>query len=237
MPTNHTVRLPFIVLPMMLFWIGVLCAQPAVSLVGPESIELGQVQWGTYRREVSIANTGNRPLVIVAITSREATARIDRDTIAPGDTAVLRMSLDVEPGRLWAVVAVETNDPQCRFVNIRITARAFEPVLVEWLESRGSSYVNEAMQRPVRLTNKTTEPLTLVPDLNDSYCTNGSFALDLRAPITIYPNEETIVMAECVPSRVGPGHCILYLAVRELPIPPIRLDIYYRADERPFHRP
>ncbi|HVZ40474.1 MAG TPA: hypothetical protein VHI13_14440 [Candidatus Kapabacteria bacterium] len=236
MPTMRIVQLMIVAALILPCFNNLLRAQPVVSIVGKETLDLGAVPFGVQERDVAITNTGNSTLIIVSIDSGAAAAHIDRREIAPGDTAMLHVSLDVEPRRLWAVVAVETNDPKRRFVNIRLTARIFAPVSVEELGSDGFDRVGQVSRRTVRLANETKEPLTLVPEPDSTYCSNGSVAVDMRSPTMIYPKEGTLVTLEYVPGHVGPGHCIVWFTVREFATSPVRIFIAYRATGWPNAR-
>ena len=92
-------------------------ANPAVPYfhVAHPEVDAGEVLVGTTRAiEFEIANRGEAPLKIVEVISgcKCAAARLDRSTVPPHESAILRADVRVEHlGPRSATVTVRTNDP------------------------------------------------------------------------------------------------------------------------------
>lgn len=90
---------------------------PPRIVVEPTSQDLGQRLPELIDLTYKVRNEGGSPLRIEKIsTSCDCTqATIDRDTILPGETADLRVTLDPAEdnlyGKIWRVTYIRSNDP------------------------------------------------------------------------------------------------------------------------------
>ncbi len=104
---------------------------PPRIVVEPESQDLGEVPQEILELTYAVRNEGGEPLQIEKVsTSCDCTkAAMDRDTIPPGGSAELRVTLDPTEdnlyGNLLRVVYLRSNDPNAPEVEVefRVTIR------------------------------------------------------------------------------------------------------------------
>ena len=108
-------------------------SSPPRIVVEPPSQDLGEVPQEPVELTYVVRNEGGRPLQIEKVsTSCDCTrATIDRDTIPPGESAQLRVTLDPTEDNLYGnvlrVIYLRSNDPDSPEVEVEFRVSIRKP--------------------------------------------------------------------------------------------------------------
>ena len=102
-------------------------AAPRIEVVGGDTVDLGRGRPGLLLRQIAITNTGSDPLRILELNSGCGCliGRLESDMIAPGDTAVMTMTVETsgQVAESWRrTLTIRSNDPQRPTVDLLVTA-------------------------------------------------------------------------------------------------------------------
>jgi hypothetical protein len=106
---------------------------PPIIVVDPSSQDLGEMPQKPLEITYTVRNEGGSPLTIEKIsTSCGCTyAEIERDTLAPGETTPLRVTLDpIEDnlyGNLTRVIYLRSNDPETPEAEVEFRVTILKP--------------------------------------------------------------------------------------------------------------
>jgi len=108
-------------------------AQPKIQVVGGDTYDWGRVNAKTspVKAELVIKNIGNEELILKEIkkTCGCTATKVDKDRIAPGQTARIAVTMDVSGNkRKSKSITIITNDPNTPNKKVKITADVFENV-------------------------------------------------------------------------------------------------------------
>ena len=130
----HFVRLKlWVFVTLVLLLLSACSATPPIIIVDPVSQELGEMPQKPLELTYSIRNDGDSPLIIEKIsTSCGCTyAEVDSDTLAPGETTTLRVTLDPVEDNLYGNVArviyLRSNDPQTPEAEVEFRVKILKP--------------------------------------------------------------------------------------------------------------
>ncbi|HVZ41430.1 MAG TPA: DUF1573 domain-containing protein [Candidatus Kapabacteria bacterium] len=100
--------------------------KPKIMIVGGDSVSWGRVSPGTLQRELKIVNVGGDTLRISDVhpSCGCTTAPLDRKNLGPGDTGVVKISLDAlnRKGDLHKSISITTNDSARPRIDVPLTA-------------------------------------------------------------------------------------------------------------------
>lgn len=155
--------------------------------------------------DFTIKNTGTELLVIsnVRPTCGCTTAPLDRDSLMPGETANLHVSLNIggSAGKLSKQIRIYSNDPENKTEVITLKANIIRPVSIRpstYLQFREMQVGTQA-QASLFLKNNTSESLTL----SNFDVEPMEMSINLIGNVTLAPGEEIELVATVNPKKPG----------------------------------
>ena len=123
----------WVCVPLVLLLLSACSSSPPRIVVEPDSQDLGEIPQKPLELTYTVRNDGGSPLTIEKIsTSCGCTyAEIDKDTLSPGETTILRVTLDPTEdnlyGNLTRVIYLRSNDPETPEAEAEFRVKILKP--------------------------------------------------------------------------------------------------------------
>jgi hypothetical protein len=163
--------------------------------------------------EVPFENVGTEPLIMTEVrpSCGCTSAPLDKDTLAPGATTVLRVSLNLpqQNGPIEKWITIRTNEPDNYNVHLlALRADIQRPIqLSQAYFAFNSVVLGKETEAAVTLT--TILDATVAVDLVES---TPGLSFDIPFPIVLEPNGNTTIRAKYTPIATGPFSVEVVLA-------------------------
>ncbi len=181
-------------------------AQPKLEIVGGTTYNWGNISPKTSPLEtaIKIVNLGNEELHVTGVKPGCGctTAPIDKDKIKPGDTATVKVSLNVgaSSGDLTKVITITSNDPKASNIIYSLKANVIRAVQVlpsQYFVFTGATLGNKS-EAKVQIKNNSDAAITL----SDYETTNG-LKINWNGNKSIKPGEQAELTASLIPDKTG----------------------------------
>ncbi len=169
----------------------------------------GVVAPGKLEAEVAITNVGEGPLQIenVRPSCGCTTAPLDDYLLDPGQTTMMHVTLDASrrEGNLSKSIVIYSDDPNNPTKIVKLVADvqrdiAFEPD-VQYLIFQNAT-VGEETTASIRVTNRSSEPLTIfAPEMADP---DAAVSFNLQEEMVLEPGAEFLLVATTTPTTADP---------------------------------
>lgn len=189
----------------LLFSATVLFAQPQLEIVGGDIQDWGKVDLkdSPLKKVIELKNVGSETLKITNVkpTCGCTTAPLDKDELAPGESAKLDVSLRVSHGgKVSKSIRVSSNDSQQPNKIIMLKADVFEAVSVtpKYLPFRNMQ-VGESAVAVTTVTNNTDKPIMIKNIKLDP----EDLKIDLPANTVLEPHVPLAIKVNYIPKETG----------------------------------
>lgn len=181
-------------------------AQPKMEIVGGTTHNWGNTnpKNSPLQTAIKIVNLGNEELHITGVKPGCGctAAPIDKEKIKPGDTATVKVSLNVgaSSGDITKVITITSNDPKASNVVYSLKANVIRAVQIlpsQYFVFTGATLGNKS-EAKVQIKNNSDTEITL----SDYEPTNG-LKINWNGTKTIKPGEQADLVASFVPEKTG----------------------------------
>ncbi len=181
-------------------------AQPKMEIVGGNTYNWGNVnaKQTPLQATVKIVNRGNEVLNVTGVKPGCGctAAPIDKDKLSPGDTATVKVSLNVgaSSGDLTKSITITSNDPTASTVIYSLKANIIRAVQIlpsQYFVFTGMT-PGQKSSANVSIKNNSDKEITL----SDFEATNG-LTIDWKQNKTLKAGEQAQVTATYIPEKAG----------------------------------
>lgn len=181
-------------------------AQPKMEIVGGNTYNWGNVnaKQTPLQATVKIVNKGNEVLNVTGVKPGCGctAAPIDKDKLSPGDTATVKVSLNVgaSSGDLTKSITITSNDPTASTVIYSLKANIIRAVQIlpsQYFVFTGMT-PGQKSSANVSIKNNSDKEITL----SDFEATNG-LTIDWKQNKTLKAGEQAQVTATYIPEKAG----------------------------------
>ncbi|MGB9702953.1 MAG: DUF1573 domain-containing protein [Candidatus Kapaibacteriota bacterium] len=206
---------------------GIAYAEPKIEIVGGDTYDWGKVNstMGFLKKEIFITNVGNEDLVIYSVNPNCGctTAPISKNTLKPGDTASLNVTVNISTysGDIKKGVEIKSNDPNNPGKYLWLKAYVVKPItLFPQYLNFANMMINKETLTKVVITNSTDQPITIksisiYPD---------SLKINIKEGDKIPANGEFVLEAKYTPKSTGRFMANLKLLTDNKDVPEIILN-------------
>ncbi len=214
---------------------------PRLEIVGGDTIDWGEVGGGSLEHELKLVNAGGEILNISEVKPACGctTAPIDKEELAYGDTATIKVTMDVatRTGPTEKTITITTNDstnPQ-RIVYLRANV-----VREVYAEPPYFAITNPAPgasgSATISLVNTGTSPVTIQPPkVNGTTVMHITF--DMTAPKTLQPGDTVQVTATAMSPDDKPAQVPVVFATDNPKNPEIAVSLNVSSIQAPMESP
>lgn len=212
-------------------------AQPKLDIVGGNSYDWGKVgpKDSPLKTKVKIKNVGNEQLLITNVkpSCGCTTAPLDKDKLAPGETATIDVSFNVgeRAGVNSKTIRITSNDPANSTTIFRLSADVQKEITVE-----PAYFAFNQMEVGKEETSKVTIKNTGKKSLTLSNVTKSpsELKLNISGSKTLKPGESFEVVAKVTPSAPGYMNCWVKIKTSSVDDPEISISGYGSVKESPI---
>jgi hypothetical protein len=210
-----------------IFLISIFCAaaQPKLKIQGDGTYDWGNVKEkdSPLHAKVKLYSVGTDSLKINTVkpTCGCTTAPLDKNALAPGDSATLDITLNIRGtvGDLHKTIRIECNDPKQKETYLHLRADVNVPIAFS--PSRyiafGQMYVGQEAKRSIKMINKTSERILI----KDVKMEPSNIKVNLQDDDVLPPNGEIEIIATITPDKVGTFSCRLSFKTNHPDIPEV----------------
>lgn len=172
---------------------------PRLEIVGGDTIDWGEVGGGALEHELKLVNAGGEVLTITEVKPACGctTAPIDKDELASGDTATIKVTMDVatRTGPTEKTITITTNDSTNPNRIVYLRANVVREVYAEPpYFAITNPAAGQSGSATISLVNSGTAPVTIQPPtVTGTTVMHVSF--DMTGPKTLQPGESVPVTA------------------------------------------
>jgi hypothetical protein len=196
-----------IFLCVFLLFAGIAKAQPKLVVVGGDTVSWGKVRLdeSPVRKKLIFLNAGDKDLIFrrVMPSCGCTTAPLNKDTLAPGDTAIMDITFNLpnHRGRARKAIQILTNDPKQREKFVYLFADVIFPL--DFFPGQNFIFtglvVGDTMTSKVVITNTTDEDIVVKQvKISPSFCTT-----DLKDDMVIKAKGDLTVSVTAAPPALG----------------------------------
>ncbi len=183
-----------------------LYAQPKIEIIGGDTYNWGTVKPGDspLKATVVVKNSGTEKLIISEVKPGCGctTAPISKTDLAPGDTASIKITLNIggNSNDITKSVKIASNDPAAASKYLYLKAKIYYPVLITPTQYFTFNDMNVGMKKEAKLKikNNTDKSVTL-----SDFEAPKNVVLNVMGKKILGPNEEFEIVAVATPDKVG----------------------------------
>jgi hypothetical protein len=217
------------------------CSQPKQQHTGPARIAIvggDTVNWGksnelTLKHRVVIENTGGDTLNIANVrpSCGCTTAPLSRNTLAPGDTASIDVSIDMKgrTGPQHKTITITSNDSARSNVVVTLMADMSPDMVVEpnfFPPASNANLLNREYETAVLVKNTGLKPLTIQPPTLVNNNNELKVRFDLTQAKEIAPGSSERLVAHVTPLKSGSIQNNVVLKTSSTNMPEVQLPLY-----------
>lgn len=212
-------------------------AQPKLEIVGGNSYDWGKVgpKDSPLKTKVKIKNTGNEQLLITNVkpSCGCTTAPLDKDKLAPGETATIDVSFNVgsNAGVNSKTIRISSNDPANSTTIFRLSADVEKAVVLSpAFFAFNQMEVGKEESSKVSIKNTGKKPLT-ISNITKS---PADLKINLSGTKTLKPGESFDLVAKVTPTAPGYMNCWVKMKTNSDEDPEISISGYGSVKESPI---
>ncbi|PKL78075.1 MAG: hypothetical protein CVV25_12780 [Ignavibacteriae bacterium HGW-Ignavibacteriae-4] len=212
-------------------------AQPKLEIIGGNSYDWGKVgpKDSPLKTKVKIKNTGNEQLLITNVkpSCGCTTAPLDKDKLAPGETATIDVSFNVgsNAGVNSKTIRITSNDPANSTTIFRLSADVEKAVVVSPAYfAFNQMEVGKEESSKISIKNTGKKPLT-ISNITKS---PADLKLNLSGTKTLKPGESFDLVAKVTPTAPGYMNCWVKMKTDSVDEPEISISGYGSVKESPI---
>ncbi len=214
---------------LMIFVLAVFsaCGQPKLKIQGNGTYDWGNVKEidSPLHAKVKLYSIGTDSLRITTVkpTCGCTTAPLDKNVLAPGDSATLDITLNIKGaiGNLHKTIRIECNDPNQKETYLHLRADVNVPIA--FYPSRyiafGQMYVGQEAKRSIKMINKTSQRILI----KNVKMEPSNIKVNLQDDDVLPPNGEIEIVATVTPDRAGTFSCRLSFKTNHPDMPEVEL--------------
>ncbi|MFP4529143.1 MAG: DUF1573 domain-containing protein [Candidatus Kapaibacterium sp.] len=214
-------------------------AQPKIEIIGGDTYNWQTVSTkdSPLNAKIKIKNAGDQTLEITKVkpTCGCTTAPLDKNTLAPGETASMDVTLSIgsHSGPVHKSIRVNSNDPATPMKIIGLKAMVKNPIdigptsyfafneMTVGAESKSTIQIKNNTEKPIKLYDFKLEPENL--------------ALNFKSGVTLAPGESFDMTARVTPSETGYFRGSVKFKTNHPDYPEMSITAYGRVIESPIY--
>lgn len=204
-------------------------AAPTLAVVGGDTIDWGEVGGGEVKHELKLVNAGGGTLKIENIkpSCGCTTAPIDKEELGPGDTATIKVSMDLaaRTGPTSKTITITTSDSTNPTRIVTLKANVIREVFADpdYMAIAGVN-PGESGQGSVRIVNGGSTPVTIEPPKLIS-STLMKIDFDMTSAKTVAPGDTATVSATVTPLNAAPDPVVYSVKTDNPKNPEVRFTV------------
>jgi hypothetical protein len=206
--------------------------KPKLEIVGGDVVDWGNVPPGVLEKVVKITNTGTDTLKISEVkpSCGCTTAPLDKKVLLPGDTASVKVSVDVKnsSGSVHKNLTVFSNDSTNPALAVSLKANLIRQLtaIPEFFPMTQDASAGKEFATSVALKNTGSQPISIGPPrLADA--AEMLVRFDMTSPTVVQPGDSTTLVAHVRPlkSGVATSEVIVPTDSKTMPSMDVRLTV------------
>ncbi len=212
-------------------------AQPKLEIIGGNSYDWGKVgpKDSPLKTKVKLKNVGNEQLIITNVkpSCGCTTAPLDKDKLAPGETATIDVSFNVgdRAGPNSKTIRISSNDPASSTTIFRLSADVQKEITLSpayFAFSQMEVGKEESSKISIKNTGKKTLTLSNVTK------SPADLKLNISGTKTLKPGETFDIVAKVTPTAPGYMNCWVKIKTNSVDEPEISISGYGSVKESPI---
>lgn len=219
---------------LMLCVVGTVFAQPKIDIVGGDSYDWGNVKPkdNPLKTTVSIKNVGDEELHITSVRPGCGctTAPLDKDKLAPGESAEMKVTLNVgaSTGPVTKAITISSNDPNRHEIAFYLKAevkRALQFLPNQYLMF-SEMKIGEISESKMSIKNSSSSKVLL-----SNFETPEGLVLSVGPNAEIMPGGQIELIAKVRPSKKGYYSGVVKFTTDNEDNPTVELQVYGNVTE------
>jgi hypothetical protein len=208
--------------------------KPELTVVGGDTVNWGKIGPGTLTRALTIKNTGGDTLKIAGVkpSCGCTTAPLTHNTLPPGDTATINISIDMKNhnGVQHKSITITSNDSTKPSHVVNLTADIVVDITAvpNYFPPDPEVKVNKVFDTALQLKNTSAAPVTLQPPTAQSD-SSVTITFDMKSPVQLQPGDSTRVIAHVTAKKQGSYNNEVEVKTSSAQMPSIKLPLYVNA--------
>jgi hypothetical protein len=209
-------------------------SKPLLTIEGGDTVDWGKIGPGKLTRVVTIKNTGGDTLKIANVkpSCGCTTAPLTHNTLPPGDTASINISIDMNNhhGPQQKTITITSNDSTkpAHIVTLKADIMVDITATPNYFPPAPEMKVNKEFATALQLKNTSSAPITIQPP-TASADSLMSVTFELKNPMELKPGDSTKVIAHVKAKKAGSLNNEIEVRTSSVSMPVIKLPMYVNA--------